>query len=54
MVATANPIGLMVGGAAKAQGEMAGKDTIEGLAKNTAKTIAERLRLRFKEQGWIR
>lgn len=54
MVATANPIGLMAGGAAKAQAEMAGKDTIEGLAKNTAKTIAERLRLRFKEQGWIR
>ena len=54
MVATANPIGLMAGGAARAQGEIAGKDTIEGMAKNTAKTIAERLRLRFKEQDWIR
>ena len=54
MVATANPIGLMAGGATKTQGEMGGKDTIEGMAKNTAKTIADRLRLRFQEQGWIR
>ena len=54
MVATANPIGLMASGAAKAQGEIAGKDTIEGLAKNTAKTIAERLQPVFKEQDWIR
>jgi hypothetical protein len=52
-VATANPIGLLVGGAVKASGEISGRDKIEGAAKRTAETIAERLEERFKEQGWI-
>ena len=52
--ATANPIGLIVGGTAKMAGEVTGKDTIEGAAKRTAKEIAERLEVRFKEQSWIR
>jgi len=52
--ATANPLGLIVGGAAKVYGEASGKDKIEGAAKRTAEKIAVVLRKRFKEQGWIR
>jgi hypothetical protein len=52
-VATANPIGLLVGGAVKVSGEVSGRDKIEGAAKRTAETIAERLQERFEEQGWI-
>ncbi|MCA9497722.1 MAG: DUF4410 domain-containing protein [Nitrospirales bacterium] len=52
--ATANPIGLIVGGAAKVTGEATGHDTIEGEGKRTAEAIAERLQIKFREQGWIR
>lgn len=51
--ATANPIGLLVSGAVKAEGEASGRDTIEGSAKRTAKQIGDHLRKRFEEQGWI-
>jgi hypothetical protein len=54
LAATANPIGLVVGGVAKVYGEVSGKDTIEGEGKRTAEAIAEHLRGKFKEQGWIR
>lgn len=54
LAATANPIGLIVGGGAKVYGEMSGKDTIEGTGKRTADAIAEHLEGKFKEQGWIR
>ncbi|RIL03886.1 MAG: hypothetical protein DCC71_14850 [Proteobacteria bacterium] len=52
-IATANPIGLIVTSAVKAGGEMSGKSTIEGRAQQTVDQIAERLRVRFREQGWI-
>lgn len=51
--ATANPIGLIVSGAVKAEGEASGRDTIKGAAQRTAKQIADHLRKRFEEQGWI-
>lgn len=51
--ATANPIGLVVAGAAKVYGEESGKTTIEGAGKRTAEEIAEKLRVAFEEQGWI-
>lgn len=54
LAATANPIGLIVGGGAKVYSEMTGKDKIEGAGKRTAEAIAEHLELKFKEQGWIR
>ncbi len=54
LAATANPIGLIVGGGAKVYGEMSGKSTIEGSGKRTAEAIAEHLRGKFKGQGWIR
>lgn len=53
VAATANPIGLIVGGGAKAYGQASGSDTIEGMGKRTAKTIADALRGAFQRQGWI-
>ena len=53
VAATANPIGLIIGGGAKIYGQASGSDTIEGMGKRTAKTIADRLRVGFKRQGWI-
>ncbi|MCH7614625.1 MAG: DUF4410 domain-containing protein [Nitrospinae bacterium] len=54
LAATANPIGLLVMGGMKVHGEMTGKSKLEGAAKRTAEVIADRLRVRFKEQGWIK
>jgi hypothetical protein len=53
MIATANPIGLIVSSAVKVQGEVSGRSTIEGRATATAKEIATQLRPRFEAQGWI-
>jgi len=53
VAATANPIGLVVGGAVKATGEATGSDTIEGAARRTADEIAAQLRTAAEEQGWI-
>ena len=52
-IATANPIGLIVGGAAKVGGEVTGGSTIEGSAKRTAKKIGDELRVAFQKQGWL-
>ncbi len=54
LAATANPIGLIVSGTAKVAGEVTGRSTIEGAAKRTASEIADVLRAKFQEQGWIR
>ena len=51
--ATANPIGLVVTGAAKIEGEASGRTTIKGAAKRTADAIAERMKTRFEQEGWI-
>jgi hypothetical protein len=53
VAATANPIGLVVGGAVKLTGEATGSDTIEGSAKRTAEEIAAQLKTTAEEQGWI-
>ena len=53
LVATGNPAGLIVTSGMKAHGEVSGSSTLEGRAKDTAKEIAERLKPRFQEQGWI-
>lgn len=53
MVATHNPVGLIVGGAAKAYGEYSGSSKIEGRAKDTAKLIAEKMKPKFQQAGWI-
>jgi len=54
LAATANPIGLLVMGGMKVHGEVTGKSKLEGAAKRTAEVIADRLRIRFKEAGWIK
>ena len=51
--ATGNPIGLIVSGAVKTEGEMSGRTTIEGAAKETADEIASQLKVAFQKQGWI-
>jgi hypothetical protein len=53
MAATANPIGLLVGGAVKVTEEATGSSTIEGSAKRTADQIADQLIAAAQRQGWI-
>ena len=53
LLITHNPVGLVVSTGVKAYGEASGSATIEGRAKATAKEIADQLKIRFKEQGWI-
>ena len=48
-----NRIGLIVGGAVKAGVELSGMDGIQASGKRTADEIADRLEVKFKEQGWI-
>jgi hypothetical protein len=52
-LATANPAGLIISSGMKAYGEMSGKSTVEGRAQQTAKEIAQVLKQRFQEEGWI-
>ena len=52
-IITGSPIGLIVGGSLKIYGEASGNSKIEGRAKQTAKEIADVLKERCKDQGWI-
>ncbi len=52
-IASGNPIGLIVSSAVKVQGQLSGRTTIEGRGKQTAKEIADALKPRFQQQGWI-
>jgi len=52
-LATKNPAGLIISGGAHLYGEESGKSTVEGRAKATAKEIADVLKQRFQQQGWI-
>lgn len=52
-IATANPIGLVVGGAVKAEGEISGSSGAKGSADHIADEIAKLLKGKFQEQGWI-
>ena len=54
LIVTGNPVGLIVGGGAKAYGEYSGSSKIEGRAKAVAKEIADTIRPRFQQQGWIK
>jgi hypothetical protein len=53
LAATANPIGLVVGGVVKLTGEASGSATTEGAAKRTAEEISAQLKTAAEEQGWI-
>jgi hypothetical protein len=50
---TANPLGIVVAGGVEAYGALSGSGKIDGAAKRTADEIAEQLRPRFEQQGWI-
>jgi hypothetical protein len=52
-IVTGSPVGLIVGGGMKVYGEASGSAKIEGRAKATAKEIADVMKQRFQEQGWI-
>lgn len=52
-LATGNPLGLIVSSGVKIYGEASGKSTVQGRAVQTAKEIAEVLRQRFREEGWV-
>ena len=52
-VATHNPIGLAVNAAVKTEGEVSGRSTDVGSARRVADEIADQLKVKFKEQGWI-
>ena len=48
-----NPAGLIIGGVSKVYGEVSGNSKVEGRAKQTAEEIADVLKERFHDQGWI-
>jgi hypothetical protein len=52
-VATANPVGLIVSTGVKVYDEESGSSTVEGRAKAVAQEIAEQMKPRFEQQGWI-
>jgi len=52
-IASANPLGLIVSTGMKVHGEMSGSSKIEGRAEQIAKAIADELKPRFRQQGWI-
>jgi hypothetical protein len=54
LLATHNPAGLIISGGMKVYGEASGKSKIEGRAEQTAKEIADILKKRFQEEGWIK
>ena len=53
LAATHNPAGLIISSADKIYDQETGKSTVEGRAKQTADEIADVLKKRFQEQGWI-
>jgi Domain of unknown function (DUF4410) len=53
LLATHNPAGLIISTGMKVYDEESGRSGIEGRAKSTAAEIAEVLKKRFKQEGWI-
>lgn len=53
LLATANPAGLIISTGMKAYGEESGSSKVSGRAKQTAQEIADVLKQRFQQQGWI-
>lgn len=53
LLATHNPAGLIISSGMSFYGEESGRDKIEGRAKQTAKEIADQLKIRFQTEGWI-
>src|SRR5574337_310078 len=53
ILATGNPLGLIVSSGMKVYGEASGSAKIEGRAEQAAKAIAEEMKPRLRQQGWI-
>jgi hypothetical protein len=53
LLATHNPAGLIISTGMKAYDEETGRSGIEGRARQTAKEIADVLKKRFQQEGWI-
>lgn len=54
LVAMHNPVGLIVSTGMKVHSEKTGSAKVDGRATQTAKEIADELKKRFQEQGWIK
>jgi hypothetical protein len=54
MIATHNPAGLIISTGMKVYDEESGRGKVEGRAKQTAEEIADLLKKRFQELGWIK
>jgi Domain of unknown function (DUF4410) len=52
-LATKNPAGLIINGGMQVYGEASGSDEVTGRAKATADKIADVLKQRFTDQGWL-
>ena len=52
-IATGNPLGLIVTSGVKVYGEASGSSNIEGRVQQTATEVAQQLKPRFQQQGWI-
>jgi len=52
-IASGNPVGLIVSSGIKIYGEASGSSKVTGRAKATAKEIADQLKIRFQQEGWI-
>jgi len=52
-IATGNPVGLIVIGGVKLYREATDKNGLDARAKATADAIAEALKTRFQDRGWI-
>jgi len=52
-LATKNPAGLIINGGMQVYGVASGNGELSGRAKATAKEIADVLKQRFQEEGWI-
>jgi hypothetical protein len=53
LLVTHNPLGLAVQAGVQGYGEYSGSSKIQGRAKQAAREVAEQLKIRFKEEGWI-
>ena len=53
LLVTHNPVGLAVQAGVQGYGEYTGSAKIQGRAKQAAQEIADQLKIRFKEEGWI-
>lgn len=52
-IATANPAGLIISTGMKVYGEESGSSKVEGRTKQVVQEIADRLKSKFQQQGWI-